>query len=85
VIIEPHDHIKIAESEQSERVYYPSKWSKKDLDDKPVQFVLSAPLTGLKALEDFESISTGGLLSIDILVDHPEAKCVNHHHICGNS
>lgn len=78
---EPHDHIKMAESEQSERVYYPSKWSKKDLDDKTVQFVLSAPTYRAEGVGRFRVHINGGLVSIDILVDHPEAKCVNHHHI----
>jgi hypothetical protein len=63
------------------RVYYKSKWTLKDLDEKTVQFTLTGPKFRTEGIGVFRVHIQGELVSIDIVVEHPKEGFDNLHHL----
>ena len=57
-----------------ERKYYKSKWKRKELDDKTIQFRLTAPTFWVEGIGILRVHVYQERLAIDIVVSHPKEK-----------
>jgi hypothetical protein len=64
-----------------ERKYYKSKWKREDLDEKTVQFTLTAPTFWVEGVGVFRIHVDGELISVDIVVSHPREGYDNIYHL----
>ena len=68
-----------------DRKYYKSKWKREDLNGKTIQFTLMAPAFWVEGIGTIRVHVYGELLSIDIVVSHPQEGFDNLYHLFQSS
>jgi len=64
-----------------ERKYYKSKWKRKELDDKTIQFRLTAPTFWVEGIGILRVHVYGESVAIDIVVSNPRESLDNLYHL----